>query len=425
MTKYIRVQVAVSITAVIASFTFFVDGVLAASMRGTAPLPEFASPTSYFDGVPKVEDGNAVLQQMTDKVRQMRSYVFDSTLTTYQHGRAQTETGKFYFKAPNLVRFEAKRAGSRSGAVVVRQPDGKIRGKMGGLLSGIKVTLAPDSKLLKTSHGFNVMESDLLSLLQLTRNKAKGKSIRVGRAPASASSKEVPQSLQILEVVEPDGYVTDRVQLGADKLPVQWALFTGKDILSITQFANLQAQDLADDIFNLSADLGEKSLQPSTDETATNLATLLSSTDGGPSLTVDALREIDRLLVSFRNRATLLKTGGLVGSAQDAPGKSRWFPGSREKIVSEGTGMEIILASLRPVSAALEANKSTDSEGARDPEEWSKSINSTKESVSYLLSSIAQEEPDKMSIDNAIQNVLDQIDNLQTIKDRALSSLSS
>lgn len=398
----------------------------AASIRGAAPLPEFASPNSYFDKAPKVEDGSRTLQQMTDKARQMRSYVFDSVLTIYKDGRPQVETGRFYFKAPNMVRFEAKSAGSRSGAVVVRQPDGKIRGKMGGLLSGIKVTLAPDSKLLKTSHGFNVIESDLLSLLMLTSDKAKGKTARTGPAPINpASSKADPQTIQILEITEPGGNITDRIQVGAEKIPTQWALFAGKNVLSITEFVNLQATDLADDIFNLSADVGEKALQPTDETGTTDLPSLLSSTGGKSSMTIDALREIDRLLVSLRNRTTSLKTAGLTGPASDAPGKSSWPPGSRERIVSEGTGMEILLASLRPVSTALETNKSADPESAHDPEQWSRAIDSMKESVSYLLSSIAQEEPDKNSIDNAIQNVVDQLDNLQTIKDRALNSLSS
>ncbi len=71
---------------------------------------------------------------------------------------------QLYFKQKGLLRAEIKSSGYNNGSIVVIQPDGKIRGKGGGGLSLLKMTLQPDSRTLRLPTGYSLVKSDFLSL---------------------------------------------------------------------------------------------------------------------------------------------------------------------------------------------------------------------------------------------------------------------
>ncbi|MBX9720394.1 MAG: hypothetical protein K2X81_03270, partial [Candidatus Obscuribacterales bacterium] len=68
------------------------------------------------------------------------------------------------FKQRELLRAEIKSLDYRNGSVVVRQSDGSLKGKGGGTLSLVKMTLQPESRTLRLPTGFSLAKSDFLSL---------------------------------------------------------------------------------------------------------------------------------------------------------------------------------------------------------------------------------------------------------------------
>ena len=85
-----------------------------------------------------------------------------SSLGTYKYeGAQEAQTGKkilkasgiFYFKPADSMRVEVKQFGSKSGSILVRSPGGKIKAKGGPQMMGIKLSLAPDSRLLQMPNG--------------------------------------------------------------------------------------------------------------------------------------------------------------------------------------------------------------------------------------------------------------------------------
>lgn len=203
----------------------------------------------------KHKDGSQLLKSMLEKARSLNAYSFDSILLTKRNGKEVVETGKLYFKSPNLIRFEVEKAGKRSGAVVVRQADGKIRGKMGGILGKVKVTLSPDSKLLKTANDFSVLDSDLESLLSLAVKQ-------LGPKQNCYLGKCHDLSGQIIELFADNGSLLFRIIVDPDKcLPQEWLLFKNKQFFSTVKFANLTAlNDLPDSLFRLEGAMPDETL---------------------------------------------------------------------------------------------------------------------------------------------------------------------
>lgn len=227
---------------------FYVANAASATTTSTRGIGEpadgpVASPTSIL--TKNAADGTAMYNALTERIKGLKSYWYDSTLTTYQD-KPIKETGRLYFKHPNLVRFEVKSAGMKSGAVVVRQPDGIIKGKMGGLFGAMKMTLTPNSKLLKTANGYNVLDSDLYSLIE----SIKGEPVKYVASQSPTAYPGVDRAY-ILELVESDGDVAHRIILDDKrKLPVEWNVFKNKKLWSTMKLTELQIRpDLTEELF--------------------------------------------------------------------------------------------------------------------------------------------------------------------------------
>jgi outer membrane lipoprotein-sorting protein len=296
--------------AIALSFFYLANAASAAtsSSRGIGEPAETgpaASPTTIL--TKNSADGTAMFQALTDRIKGLKSYWYDSTLTTYQD-KPVRETGRLYFKHPNLVRFEVKSAGMKSGAVVVRQPDGIIKGKMGGLFGAMKMTLTPNSKLLKTANGYNVLDSDLYSLLESTR----GEPVKYVVSQSPTAYPGVDRAF-IMELIETDGDVAHRIILDEKrKLPLEWNVFKNKRLFSTMKLNELQIRpDLTDELFVFEA-------KPQDIAKLTRGITIASSLNeieiprciptSQLKLSTDALHKLQAVVKEIRDTANNLKS---------------------------------------------------------------------------------------------------------------------
>lgn len=363
-------------------------------------------------------DGRDELQAMLDRVRKLKGYSYDSVLTTYTGGKKIVEIGKLYFKSPNLMRFEVIKSGSRSGAVVVRQPDGKIRGHMGGVFRGVKVTLSPDSKILKSANGFSIMQADLESLLSGVARKAKGDFRCLALAPGSGRP-------AVVEILESDGDVEDRIAVDSRaKLPSEWNIFNSNKLVSALQLNNVEERnDLSDDFFSFSKDGESKSLLSFSLSTDSGLGALQASPDRG--IDVATCRDIERLIKQMAYLSEQIPSSLVQGD--------RWVDGTRETLLSSCAELEILEYALRPVSGAIDRTKanvgvSSGASGAGGglsaatidgiATQWDKSASSFRGSLDQLLEQLTNDQPDTAVVKNAVSALKSSVNALRTASER-------
>lgn len=362
----------------------------------------------------KGADGTKVVTSMLDRTRQLKAYTFDSILSTFVNGKEIVETGKMFFKSPNLLRFEAKRAGKRSGSVVVRQRDGKIRGKMGGALGGIKVTLAPDSKLLKTSNGFSILDSDLASLLSMAAEKMKANNCLTGQVEGVPS--------QVVELVESDGDLIYRMALDTTKkLPEHWSLFKGNALFSTVQFANLQIlPDLSDTLFTFAKEAVEEPQAGERGGTMSLAEYRLRCDSLRRNLLVDSLKELDTApslnalsYQKLQDALALLSTDAadLRPSAVLSETSSSWLSGGQETVVLKTTQMELVFAALSQL-ARLDRLHGTEEEKKSALLDWSEKLSACRESVARIIDQIEDDAPKSDTYTSLIEDLEQKIADL-------------
>lgn len=361
-------------------------------------------------------DGLNQLESMLERVRGMKGYCFDSVLTTYKNGKPITEIGKLYFKSPNMVRFEVIKSGSHNGAIVVRQPNGKIRGQMGGLLSGIKLTLSPDSALLKSANGFSCLQSDLESLLSGAERKAKANAKCLAAAPAAGRP-------ALVEILESDGDVSDRIAVDDHAhVPAQWTIFNSNKLLSVLRVNNLTARnDLTNDMFTLGTDDAVKSLGDEDESDAGDGASgALKGLGGKDSLTEDACTEIGNLVKAINSNVDALPK-----TVTDADGK--WNRKARESVLVTCVRLEALLDFLNPVGPALkntaeseDADKKSTALGITS--DWNRSISESRAAIAALFDEITIDQADSVAAEKRCAELKSTTDQLQVLS-RKISEL--
>lgn len=348
-------------------------------------------------GASAAADGQNELDAMLDRVHRMKSYSFESTLTTYNDGRPFVEIGKLYFKAPNLIRFEVIKSGSHSGSVVVRQADGKIKGQMGGLLSSIKVTLSPDSKLLKTGNGFNLMQSDLASLLERAERKIKGDLKCLSVSSSAGHGK-------LVEIVESDGDVVDRIaEDSRSKVPSAWNIFNSSKLFSTLQINNLQVADLSDTLFSLGDSSESKDLDSALVAGYPFLDLLNKGTSSGNL--VMAYGEILRITKRM-NELTKHLTDGLTSS------DGSWKTNSRESMLTALAELETLQFNLKPVGAAIQACE-TKTFNHDLSNSWNKAMSDYHDASDRLVDAVWDTKPDLAAINAATAKLNNAVSRLE------------
>jgi len=330
-------------------------------------------------------DGQAELQSMLDRVRRMKEYCFDSALTTYIGNKPVVETGKLFFKSPNMIRFEVIKSASHSGAIVVRQSDGKIRGQMGGILRGIKVTLSPDSKLLRSANGFSLVESDLVSLLNGAEHKIKGDIKCLAMPSASGHGEDV-------EIVEGDGDVVDRIAVDPKtKVPAEWNIYNGNRLSSTLTISNFQCSDLNDDLFTLGKDIATKALGDEDFALSPNLAALRKDSTN-KSLLSRSLSEIERATRRMRDINDDL--------SNDLPAKDGvWSRRGRAVYLTKLADLESLLYMIKPVGNAMRQNEAHKAAGLADT--WNKGEADCEKAIEQFIAQLWSDKPDAQSIKSA------------------------
>ncbi len=362
-------------------------------------------------------DGRDELQGMLERVRKLKGYTYDSVLTTYTSGKPIVEIGKLYFKSPNLIRFEVIKSGSRSGAVVVKQADGKIRGHMGGAFSGIKLTLSPDSKILKSANGFSIMQADLESLLNGAEKKAKSdfKCLAVG--PGSGRP-------AVVELLESDGDVKDRIAVDSrGKLPSEWSIFNSNKLVSALQLNNVEARsDLSDNLFTFDSDSESKSLVCDSLSATSGLGALKAAPER--AVDVATCKDIERMIKQMTVLADYIP--GEVGQGDG------WATGAREALLSTCVDLESLQYALSPVSGAISNTKSgasggtasgTTSGGSKSnsasiANQWNSSAASFHTALDQLFDQLSNDQPDSAAVKKAASDLKAAVKALRAASER-------
>lgn len=160
-----------------------------------------------------------------------------------------------YFKQKQLFRAVISSSDYRNGSVVVKQPDGLIRGKGGGTLTFVKMTLQPDSRTIRLPTGYSLVESDFVSLYDsLKSNMNKGVSAFASSAPVSLKPFKEPVMVLLLNSgPQPDSPISEVLYIDPrTKLPLVWNTYKDGEPHAIVMFEEIQPnKGLSDDLFHL------------------------------------------------------------------------------------------------------------------------------------------------------------------------------
>lgn len=406
----------------------------------TAPPNEAISSTSsMLAGKDNVRDGEAFLRQLMERVGNSKDYIYESTLIAYLRGKPVSEQGRFYFKSPNMIRFEVTAAKGKTGSVVVRQPDGKIRAKAGGLLSGITVTLSPDSRMLRTANGINILDSDLVSLLQRVRDRAKGQR----KIVATKSPTKVPghENIHVVELLNNDSVMERIIIDAARQLPIEWLLFQENKLDSFVKFTSLRINPgNAEELFYLEKDKSSaKGLEGGLTSQADKLVAQASIKNGSRTLPLNSVvfKDVSDILSILRRQADSLSRDNLSDgpastkgsevfemdeanrqSATNASTTAKWSKDGREVLLLRLTSMESMLAPLLLLSKSF-AESGLPSDLASIGEEWRASADNIDRSMGRLVELFEEDDVYQANIEAEARNIRDEADRLKDLADRA------
>jgi outer membrane lipoprotein-sorting protein len=233
--------------AAILSLSMSAPGVLAAVPPDLEGDDSFAKIATH--------DGKKLVEQIYKALADLRDYKFDSILYMCKPDLQESGAGTYFFKRPDLVRLQVRSNGLKNGTIVVKQPDGRIRVSGGSKLRFLKMNVDPDSRVLQTPNGFNVIKSDLATLFASV-NAAIASGSKAEISPAPVSINRFKQNVTILQLLKQENgaeRLTDRIFIDPKTdTPVEWDIFRNGNRYSVTVFDNFTANlGLPDDEFNL------------------------------------------------------------------------------------------------------------------------------------------------------------------------------
>ena len=210
-------------------------------------MADYASGTTI---LPNGKNGTALVDQLIANVSSLGPYKYEGIQEAQIGGKVLKASGTFYVKPVDLMRVEVKQFGSKSGSLLVKGPGGKIKGKGGPQMMWIKMTLAPDSRLLRMPNGLSAFDCDLSSLFgRLKKQAAAGCKILQTEQPIHIENLSKPAIVIESQMASDSGTkVVDRVFLDPSlKVPMQWDLFENGKFQSRSTFQNYQTNMQLDD----------------------------------------------------------------------------------------------------------------------------------------------------------------------------------
>jgi outer membrane lipoprotein-sorting protein len=193
--------------------------------------------------LPNGKSGTALLDKLVGNVNSLGAYKYEGTQEAQNGKKVLKASGTFYFKPTNLMRVEVGEFGSKSGSILVRTSEGKIKAKGGPQMLGIKMSLSPDSRLLQMPNGLSAFDCNLSSLFaRLKREEASGAKILSAEQPILLETLGKPTIVMESQIASASGTkVIDRVFLDPSlKLPIQWDQFENGKFQSRSKFQNYQ-----------------------------------------------------------------------------------------------------------------------------------------------------------------------------------------
>ena len=163
-------------------------------------------------------------------------------------------SANIFFKQKQLFRAVIGSSDYRNGSVVVKEADGAIRGRGGGSLTFVKMTLQPDSRTIKLPTGYSLVESDFVSLYRAVQSSmAKGASAFASQPVSLKPFKDPVMVLLLTSGSQADSPISEVVFLDPrTKLPLVWNTYKDGEPHAIVMFEDLKAnKGLSDELFHL------------------------------------------------------------------------------------------------------------------------------------------------------------------------------
>jgi hypothetical protein len=198
-------------------------------------------------------EGTAFIAKMQTAADQLNNYSSYYKMVVYKPKGTQTETGIFYFRKPKLMRVEV-RSGPKKGSLAVLQADGKVHGRMGGLLKVFSGTLPPDSSWLRALNDFPMVGTDFSSLARYLKENMldRGDKARYSGRPVVTKVVSTPvYVLDMFAVSDGKNVLKKRIFVDPDSnLPVFWQDYREGKLWSESSWYGLKnEQALASNLF--------------------------------------------------------------------------------------------------------------------------------------------------------------------------------
>lgn len=229
------------------------SGMCLAQLSKAAAVSNGNNVSSDFSNQYAFKDGQAFLEGMLQAVSNWNDYECDAEFTVFRAAKNSKYAGHMSFKRDALVRLDVTGGGYRSGCIVLRRKDGKVRAQGGPMLAWVKMTVEEDSRLLLLPNGYNVIKSDLLSLVsKLAQEVKSGKQCRITTFPANNPYGN--GKVYIMEIWSPDNTVLlQRLFIDpVTNVPICWDIYKDGKVFSTVFFKNLHInKGLPDQLFDL------------------------------------------------------------------------------------------------------------------------------------------------------------------------------